>query len=140
MIFILLLVMLRLEFVCPSSNSASILTNRLYLLSITGTNVKSGNPDRNRAKNALLRLSHSLNYQRKIAEGKGAHSIVEGLGDEAASNVNGNGKKSKLGAPETGQKRLSFGVVPKKVLAVVEEVEEAARNIEKWSRKNRRKK
>lgn len=116
---------------CGLAYSINISPSALLIMSyITGTNVKSGNPDRNRAKNALLRLSHSLNYQRKTAEGKGAHSVVEGLGDEAASNSNGNGKKSKLGAPETGQKRLSFGVVPKKELVVVQEVEETASTVE----------
>lgn len=32
-------------------------------MGMVGTNIRSGNPERNRAKNALTRLMHSLDYR-----------------------------------------------------------------------------
>lgn len=83
------------------------LTLGLYVLTssfdIAGTNVRSGSPLRNQAKNALTRLLHAMRYQLIIAggtklEGDFLHKIKTG----------GRG-------PEQGQQKLGFMRLPKGV-------------------------
>lgn len=71
----------------------------------TGTDVRNGNPMRNKAKNAITRLTHSLTYQARTARGK-----VSGFDFTEAENKKdevGGVKKQKVAGP--AQRTLSFG-------------------------------
>ena len=70
--------------------------------------MKKGNPARNKAKNAILRLEHSLTYQVQTV----LHVDVMDLsGHEDQSDP----KKQRLGQ---GQTQLAFAPVPKQLLAL----------------------
>ena len=75
------------------------------LVSLAGTSVKTGDPRRNRAKNALLQLAHSINYQLMTADGRSYSSM-----GESASSANGGseGKRRRPNGLEAGQRTLTF--------------------------------
>lgn len=56
---------------------------------MVGTNIRSGNPERNRAKNALTRLIHSLDYQVKVG------STQVGLEEVSSGEEDGDGEEEK---------------------------------------------
>lgn len=60
-----------------------------------GTNVKTGNPARNAAKNALTRCSHTLLYQYRIVSGKGA-DVLDDTAMSKSSSVQGKLKFEKV--------------------------------------------
>lgn len=66
---------------------------------------------RNRAKNAVTRLSHALTYQIRAAGG-GENLAVKGDDDDEGSNKI---FKPKIGALSGGQTTLNFAAVPKHV-------------------------
>lgn len=80
---------------------------RFFSLQSLGTNVKTGNPARNRAQNAFTRMAHSLTYQTRWARNFVSESIVDDNDDDDDHEERPSGARKPVRV-EFGQTLLNF--------------------------------